>query len=381
MDVYADLGVTPVINAAGTLTTLGGSLILPEVMEAMADASRSFVPLDELHVAAGARIAEMLSVASAHVEAAHVCAGASAGIVLMAAACMAGCNPERIAQLPDTTGMRDVFVVQHAHRQPFDRALRVAGGRLRQVAPDADALATAARGADVAALFYTFAWFCTGEALPLARVAEIAHEAGVPVIVDAAAEVPPLENYWRLIKQGADLVAWSGGKAIRGPQSSGFVAGQAELVEACRLNDNPYGSVGRSMKVGKEEIAGLVKAVELYVARDHAADGLVWDRRVARVLEALSGVPGLAARRQMPYGIGQQIPHVALTWDPAALGVTYEGLRQALLAGRPRIAVQLVRPTDEEHGDVHSPQIRVHPHTLREGEETIVAERIRALLV
>jgi L-seryl-tRNA(Ser) seleniumtransferase len=298
----------------------------------------------------------------------------------MAAACMAGCNPERIAQLPDTTGLRDVFLVQHAHRQPFDRALRLAGGTLREVEANAEALALAMRDEDVAAVFYTSAWFCTGKALPLPQVAAIAARHDVPTIVDAAAEVPPLENYGRFIQEGADLVAWSGGKAIRGPQASGFVIGRADLVEACRLNDNPYGSVGRSMKVGKEEIAGLVKAVELYVARDHAADGLVWDRRVARLLEALEDVPGLAARRGMPFGIGQQIPHVALTWDEEALGVTYEGLRQALLDGRPRIAVQLINPWDEEHGTVNSPQIRVHPHTLREGEETIVAERIRALL-
>jgi len=376
MGIYADLGVTPVINAAGTLTTLGGSLILPEVMEVMVDASRSFVPLDELHLAAGRRIAELLGV-----EAAHVCAGASAGIVLMAAACMAGSDPQRIRQLPDTAGMRDVFVVQRSHRQSFDQALRVAGGVLREVEPDAAQLAQAVRADDVAAVFYTYAWFCTGEVLSLAQVAEIAHQAGVPVIVDAAAEVPPLENWWRFNVDGADLVAWSGGKAIRGPQCSGFVAGRADRVEACRLNDNPYSSVGRSMKVGKEEIAGLVKAVELYVARDHAADGLVYDRRVARVLETLEGVPGLAARRQMPYGIGQQIPHVSLTWDQATLGLTYEELCQALLDGRPRIAVQVIRPIGEEHDPYNFPQIRVHPHTLREGEETIVAERIRAIVM
>jgi L-seryl-tRNA(Ser) seleniumtransferase len=375
MDVYRQLGVTPVINAAGTLTTLGGSLILPEVMEVMVAASRAFVPMDELHLAAGERIAEALGV-----DAAHVCAGASAGIVLMAAACMAGSDPARIRQLPDTTGMRGTFVLQRAHRQPFDQALRVAGGTLQEVEADPSQLAEALRGEDVAALFYTCAWFCTGEALPLAQAAEMAHAQGVPVIVDAAAEVPPLENWWRFDKEGADLVAWSGGKAIRGPQCSGFVAGRVDLVEACRLNDNPYGSVGRSMKVGKEEIAGLVKAVELYVARNHAADAYVWDRRVARVLEMLSDLPGVTARRQMPYGIGQQIPHVALTWDQASLGLSCEGLRQALLDGRPRIAVQLIRPWDEEHGDVNAPQIRVHPHTLREGEETVVAEQIRACL-
>jgi L-seryl-tRNA(Ser) seleniumtransferase len=375
MDVYSKLGIEPVVNAAGTLTTLGGSLMLPEVVEAMSAASRSFVDMEELHLAAGRQIAERVGV-----EAAHVCAGAAAGITLMAAACMAGASPERIRQLPDTTEMRHQFVVQRSHRNPFDQAVRLAGGEFAEIDADAAQLARALEQEEVAAVFYTSAWFCMNEALPLAQVCEMAHQHKVPVIMDAAAEIPPVENLWRFVKEGADLVAFSGGKALRGPQSSGFVLGQADLVEACRLNDNPNLAVGRPMKAGKEEIAGLVKAVELYVARDHKADSRTWDLRVARVMDALSGLGGVRVWRQLPYGIGQQIPHAALAWDERVLGVSYQELVQALLNGRPRIAVQFVDLSSYDFAGFKAPQIRIHPHTLREGEEVVVAERVRRVL-
>jgi L-seryl-tRNA(Ser) seleniumtransferase len=375
MDIYHELGVEPIINAGGTLTTLSGSLMLPEVTEAMVAASHAFVDMRELHLAAGRRIADLVGV-----EAAHVCAGAAAGITLMAAACMAGTDRAKIRQLPDTTGMPRKFVAQEAHRNPFNGAVCLAGGTIVETATDADELAEALAADGVAAAFYTHAWFCWQEALPLDTVAQIAHRAGVPVIVDAAAEIPPVENLWRFVKEGADLVTFSGGKALRGPQSTGFVLGRADLIEACRLNDNPHMAVGRTMKVCKEEIAGLVKAIELYVTRDHAAESLVWDRRVARVLETLSNLRGVRVWRQFPYGVGQRIPHAALTWDEQALGVTYDDLVAQLKGGRPRIAVQLVAPANYDFAGFKSPQVRIHPHTLREGEEVVVAERIREIL-
>jgi D-glucosaminate-6-phosphate ammonia-lyase len=381
VSIYEDLNIEPIINAGGTLTTLGGSLMLPEIVEAMKEASRAFVPMHELHLAVGRRIAELTGV-----EAAHVCAGAAAGIALMAAACMAGPDGEKIRRLPDTTGMPSTFVVHRNHRHGYDQALRVAGGTLHEIEADADELERAVRTPGVAGVFYTFAWNLHGEVLPLTQVAEIAHRTkvparnGVPVLVDAAAEVPPVENLWRFVKEGADLVTFSGGKALRGPQSTGLLLGRADLIEACRLNDCPNHSIGRSMKVGKEDIAGLLKAVELYVARDHIAEGLVWDRRVARVLETLQGLPGVQAQRQMPYGVGQQIPHAAITWDEAALGITCEELRQRLLEGQPRIAVQVVDARRYPRGGFAAAEVRVHPHTLREGEEVVVAERIQEIL-
>jgi L-seryl-tRNA(Ser) seleniumtransferase len=375
VDIYAELGAETLINAAGTLTTLGGSLMLPQVVEAMVQASREFVDMHELHLAAGERVAELVGV-----EAAHVCASASAGIALMAAACMAGSDRDKIRQLPDTTGMRSKFVVQSVHRPSYEQMVRLAGGEIVEVPVDADALDRAVSGEGVAAVFYTFAWFLFRPALPLRQVAEIAHRRGVPVIVDAAAEVPPLENLWRFVKEGADLVAFSGGKAIRGPQSTGLVLGRGDLIEACRLNDNPNMAVGRASKAGKEEIAGLVKALDLYVKRDHAADSYAWDRRVARVIDALLDLPHVRVKRQLPYGVGQQIPHVALNWDREAVGVSYEELVRELKEGRPRIAVQLVGPHNYDSSASDKLQVRIHPHTLREGEEVVVAERIREIL-
>jgi uncharacterized pyridoxal phosphate-dependent enzyme len=375
MDIYAQLGVEPIINAAGTLTHLSGSVMLGEVVEAMVEASRAFVDLHELHLAAGRRIAELLGV-----EAAHVSAGAAAGITLMAAACMAGADRAKIRQLPDTTGLPHRFVVQRAHRNPFDQAVRLAGGEFVEIGPQTDELEAALSDDDVAAVFYTFAWFAFRDALPFGQTVELAHAAKVPVIVDAAAEIPPPENLRRFVKDGADLVTFSGGKALRGPQCSGFILGRADLIEACRANDNPNMGVGRPMKVGKEEIAGLVKAIELYVARDHDAESMTWDLRVARVLDTLSDLENVQAWRQMPYGIGQQIPHAALTWDEAARGVTYQELVDRLKSGKPRIAVQLVSPISYDSAGFESSQIRIHPHTLREGEEVVVAERIREIL-
>jgi len=375
MNVYEELGLETVINAAGTLTKLGGSVMPTEVVQAMVDASHDFVDMGELHLAAGRRIAELTGV-----EAAHICAGATAGIALMAAACMTGTDREKVDRLPDTSGMPDRFLVQRSHRQPYERAIRFAGGKMVEVASDASELESALAGEGIAGVFYTFAWFLREEALPLVEVADLAHERGVPVIVDAAAEVPPVENLWRFVKEGADLVAFSGGKAMRGPQSTGLVLGRADLVEACRLNDNPFDAVGRSMKVCKEEIAGLLKAVEIYVRQDQQRQSLIWDQRVARMIETLAGVPGLQAVRQLPYGVGQQIPHVALRWEQDALSMSCQELVESLRAGKPRIAVQLV-PITHYGGIVfgHN-EIRVHPHTLREGEEVVVAERIRALL-
>ncbi|MHB0878845.1 MAG: aminotransferase class V-fold PLP-dependent enzyme [Anaerolineae bacterium] len=372
MDIYAELAVVPVINAAGPVTILGGSLMPPEVLAAMQSAASAFVSLDELHLAAGRHIAALLGV-----EAAHVCSGASAGIALMAAACMAGCDRERIGRLPDSRGMPSRFVVQRPHRNGFDRCVPLAGGTLVTVPAEAAAIRTAIDG-NTAALYYTAAAFAPGADVPLPEVADIAHAAGLPLIVDAAAQVPPAENLTRFLAQGADLVAFSGGKALRGPQSSGLILGRADLVEACRLNDNPHMAIGRPMKASKEDIAGLVKAVELYVRKDHGADMALWERRVGHIVEALSGLAHVSASRKFPYGIAQQVPTAAVSWDEAALGLTHADAVRLLLAGRPRIAVRLLAPGSEYHCE--SPELRLYPDHLQEGEEVVVARRLRQLL-
>jgi L-seryl-tRNA(Ser) seleniumtransferase len=373
MNVYQQLGVVPIINASGSMTTLGGSIMPPEVTDAMAAASRHFVDIHQLHRAAGRRIAELIGV-----EAAHVCAGASAGITLMAAACMAGTDRNKIARLPDTTGMANRFVVHRAHRNPFDHAVQIAGGKFVEISASASELERAL-DAGAAAVSYVYAWFCAGQALPLGEVARLAHRAGVPVIVDAAGQVPPVDNLSRFLDEGADLVAFSGGKSIRGPQTSGLILGRKDLIEACAMNDCPHiECMGRGMKAGKEEIVGLVKAVELYHAKDHAAEMAVWEGRVAHIAGVLSEVAGVRAERAMPAGIGYLIPYVSVSWDEKELGRTHRGVAQALLEGEPPIAVRLVGVGGDQ---VAGPQMWLHVHSLQEGEEAIVARRVREILL
>jgi len=311
------------------------------------------------------------------VEAAHVCACATAGIALMAAACMAGSDRKQIVELPETKGMKNRFVALSAHRNPFDQALLVAGGTFVEIGPDTEQLEKVLAEEGIAGVFYTFSWFNTEAALTLPQVTEVAKRYGVPVIVDAAAEVPPLENFRRFLKEGADLVTFSGGKAIRGPQSSGMILGRRDLIEACAANSSPNMGIGRGMKAAKEEIVGLAKAVELYVGRDHETDQVVWEGRVNRLLQAVEDVPNLKAWRQFPFGIGQQIPHVAITWEEEKLGKSHEEVVAELKEGRPRIAVQQVQEPVDDFARKIGKEIRIHSHSLMEGQDVVVARRLR----
>ncbi|MEE2659940.1 MAG: L-seryl-tRNA selenium transferase [Candidatus Latescibacterota bacterium] len=374
-DVYADLGVVPIINAAGSLTRMSGSVMHPEVAEAISAASREFVVMSELHESAGRRVAELVEI-----EAAHVCSCATAGIALMAAAVMAGTDGGKIRQLPNTGGMADRFVAFEAHRNAFDQALRLAGGTFVDVLANPRQMREALDRADVAAAFYTFSWFNTEDALSLPEVVKIAHGAGKPVLVDAAAEVPPVENLRRFVDEGADLVAYSGGKAMRGPQASGIVLGRTDLIAACAANDSPNMSVGRGMKAGKEEIVGAVKAVELYVQRDHDRDSALWEARVALMVERLSQISGVCSWRQLPFGLGQQIPHAAVSWDEEELCLSHEQAATQMLKRTPRIAIQLIHEPVYEFARKSGRELRLHPHTLREGEERVVAEALADLL-
>ena len=376
MDIYRSLGVEPVINAGGTLTRLSGSVMHTEVVDAMAAASRQFVDMSELHAAAGERIAAVIGV-----EAAHVCACATAGLAVMAAAVMVGTDRQRVRQLPDTAGMPKRFIALRAHRNAFDQAVRLAGGSFLEVDSDLASIATALREPGVAGVFYTFSWFNTGVVPELSEIAALARTAKVPVLVDAAAEVPPLKHLRLFVDQGADLVTFSGGKAIRGPQASGFILGRSDLIAACVANDSPNMSVGRGMKAGKEEICGLVKAVELYCARDHQADQVVWEARVVRILAALNDMAGVKAWRQLPFGLGQQIPHVALSWRTEDLdGRSCQDVAAELKAGTPRIACQVIEEAVYTFARGQDAELRFHVHTLREGEEEVVASHLGAVL-
>jgi seryl-tRNA(Sec) selenium transferase len=209
--IYRDLGIEPIINATGTYTAYSGSLMHPEVSDAMNQASRAYVVMEELHLAAGRRIAELIGV-----EAAHVCASATAGVALMGAACVAGCDRERIRRLPDIDGLKDEFIIQRTQRNSYEQAVRLSGGHFVEIEPDPEALRQAING-KTAGIFYIYSWSLVEPYIPLREAAEIAHAHGVPMIVDAASELPPVDNLRRFLEEGADLVVFSGGKGLRGP--------------------------------------------------------------------------------------------------------------------------------------------------------------------
>jgi L-seryl-tRNA(Ser) seleniumtransferase len=291
MPTYIDLGIRPFINASGTITTLGGSLMAPEVLDAMRAAAAAFVDLNALNIKAGECLAQMIGV-----DAAHVSAGAASGMQLAAAACLTGSDEERICKLPFTEGWKNEFVISKVDRHTYiHQGIEICGGKLVRVGSDAS-VATAQIMAGVGERTAAIVHFLGKQTKEqLAEVIAGARPLGVPVIVDAAAQLPPRSNLTELTAMGASLVVFSGGKGMRGPQCTGLVVGQREFVEAVRLNASPFSSAGRGMKVGKEEIFGLIAAVELFLAGSDEEDRECWEKRSARIVEALDGLPDIKA--------------------------------------------------------------------------------------
>lgn len=367
MGIYQELGVRTVINAAGCVTRYGGSLVAPEVMRLMSEASQEFCILDELHDKVGQKIAAMLDV-----EAAYVTASAASGMLLTTAACMAGTDPARIAQLPDTTGMKDEVIIQTLHRIAYDQALRLAGATLIEIADQGTPPIEAMRNAfseKTAAVFYLARQMHHPASVLLEQVVEMAHAASTPVIVDAASECPPVSTLTRFCRTGADLVIFSGGKSIMGPQSTGLIIGRKDLVAACAANGNPFATVGRPSKVSREEVIAFLKALELYLERDHDADMLRWEDQVRHIERTLTGIQHLRVER-FTKGDTYSLPLLRIHSEEGA-GITSEALAEALREGEPRIVV-----------DQHSTEgdVVLNPHMLQPGQERIVAERCRQVL-
>jgi uncharacterized pyridoxal phosphate-dependent enzyme len=367
-DWYRTLGVRPVINAWGTLTRIGGSLMPPETLDAMAAAAASYVDLDDLHRRAGDHLARALGV-----PAAFVSSGAAAGLALAAAACIAGDDPARTAALPDTSGLPHIIAMPRAHRNPYDQCLRIPGAEIREFS-GADRTGPgeleAALRPDVAAVCYVAEFAEARGSLPLETVVRTAADRGIPVIVDAAAELPPAANLWEFVRRGAALALFSGGKDLRGPQASGLIVGRADLVRACRANSNPNQRIGRPMKAGKEEIVGLVAAVDRYLALDHGARMARWEAQVAAIVSALEGTPFARARRVFPAAPGIQptsIPRVYVDLAPEAPDAA--AVMRALRDGDPAVVV----------GQLQSSLV-INPQTLEAGEEHVVARRLRDVL-
>lgn len=362
---YATLGLRRVINADARLTRLGGSLMPPAVLDAMRAAAGSYVDMFELQQQVGRRLAELT-----HNEAAYVATGAAAGLFVATLACMLGDDQAAVARWPDLTGKPNQVVIHRAQRIPYDLAVHQAGAQLVELG-SAEATAPADLEAALnertaAVLFVAGAHLAHG-ALDLAEVVQIAHARGVPVIVDAAAQLPPPENLWRFTRDiGADLAIFSGGKDLCGPQASGLVLGRADLIAACRLHGAPHQRLGRPMKVGKEEMLGLLAAVERYLQIDHAARIAGFERTVAEWIAELGRLPGVQAERSFPNEAGQPTPRLRLSCDPQRCGLSGAELRRRLWAGDPRIAVAAA-------GD---DGIFMSPDLLEPGEEREIVERI-----
>lgn len=304
MDIYEELGVKKIINGWGTVTKVSGSLMDPKVLEAMRDASKHYVLVEELHRKAGKRIAELLGV-----EAACVTAGAAAGIAISAAAAMTLGNKSRALQLPDTSGMHNEALILKCHRTLYDQALPMTGIKVREVGTTSFAdieQIEQAINENTAMFFFAAEAETMRGSVDVTKIIELMHKHNLPVVVDAAAEIPPTSNIRKYLDFGADMVIFSGGKEIRGPQSSGLIIGKEEWIEACNANCCPQYSIGRAMKIDKETIVGLVKAVEIFVSKDYDLELKRWKKITNRIFERMKGTKYADIRTDYPTEPGIQ---------------------------------------------------------------------------
>jgi len=362
---YDELGVATVINCEGTMTMLGGSILRPELEDVMAMAGRHFVSIPELEVAAGKRIAEMLKLPDGY--SALVTSGAAAAIQSGLAGILTGDNEALIRQLPDLTGMKSEVIIQKSHRNPFDHQLRSTGVKLI-VIESRDELRQAVN--DRTAMMH-FSNFANAEGqIKVDEWARLARQYNVPCMNDAAADTPPVSHLWDYTNMGYDLVTFSGGKAMRGPQCAGLLIGRKDLVANALLNNSPHeDTLGRSQKVGKEEIIGMVKALELYLREDHDALNREWQGRLENVARELNKVPGVSTSFFVP-DIANHVPHMQITWD-SKISLQPHEASKLLRNSKPSIAIG---------GGEGRPGLAMCSFMLQPGEDKIVAQQLSRIL-
>ena len=363
--VYQRLGVAPIINAAGSITRLGGTRTRPETLELMSRAARVMVNIDDLNRAAGKELARLTGA-----EAGFVCSGAAGGLVLQAAACIAGNDPVKMRKLPDTDGLKNEIVIHTMHRFPYDQAYRAAGARMVEFGDYLFAHPWQLEGAineRTAAVAYLCAPFASNKVLPLERVCEIAHAHDVPVIVDAASMLPPRANLYRYLQAGADMVVYSGGKGVRGPQGSGILVGRADLIEAAAAQANPAQFLGRGMKVAKEEVIGLVASLAAFVEEDEAAEMAAYHAMAQRAVDALVEIPGLRVTLEHD-GVNYLIPHAVIRFTDEWRGPSRDGIAAAMEQGSPQVYLHQLGGPQE---------LAVDPLNLTEEETDVVIRRLR----
>jgi uncharacterized pyridoxal phosphate-dependent enzyme len=365
-DIYESIGVRPLVNARGTYTILSGSLMLPEVRAAMQAAAQHYVHLDELAEAVGRRLAELTGA-----EWGIVTSGCSAALQHATAACLAGGNPDLHVRLPHLGGFpRDEVIIPRHSRNVYDAAVRVSGARVIEV-DSVDEL-EAALGPRTA-MIYVFAGPWVDESpLHTRAIAERARARRVPVLVDAAAEILTVPNVH--LEAGADLVAYSGGKCLRGPQSAGLLLGREDLVRAAWVESAPHHGFGRSMKVGKEDAMRMLMAVEMWMRRDHEAEWARWTSWLETIAKRVSRIHGVETSVVQPIGLSNRTPTLSVRWDGERLGVTGGEVADALFEGDPRVALHTQAEKDGRTG------VAINPYMMSPGEDRVVAERLCAVL-
>jgi L-seryl-tRNA(Ser) seleniumtransferase len=367
---FGELGIRPFINAAGTYTVLTASLMPREVVDAITYASKQFVPLNDLHDAVGRRLAELIGV-----EAVMITSGAAAALTVGTAACVAGKNPDWIQRIPDLAGtnMKSEVIIQKAHRYGYDHAVRNCGIRMIEVETAAE-LERAVTPNTAMMLFFNDAE--PRGAIKAEEFVALGKRFNVPTFNDAAADVPPTEHLSKYNRMGFDLVTFSGGKGLCGPQSAGLLLGRADLIEAARMNCSPNSnSIGRGLKVNKEEMLGMMVAVERYLNRDAEAEWTEWERRARLVAGAAASRTGVLAEIYVP-PIANHVPHVRISWDRAQLAVLARDVRARLRDGEPSIEIIPGGSSPEDERQ----QLEIGVWQMQPRDAEIVADRLRQAL-
>jgi L-seryl-tRNA(Ser) seleniumtransferase len=365
--MYRAIGVNPVINAKGTFTIITGSQTLPEVKKAMDEASRSYVQMDELMGGVSKKLAEVTGAPWGIVT-----AGCCAAITHMTSACIAGTNPERMQRLPDLTGLKNEVVIPEYSRNVYDHAIRMLGVKIIEVKEPAE-LETAFN--ERTAMVYILAGPGDDGPLGTQAICAVAKKHNVPVLVDAAAEVLTFPNVH--LGRGATAVAYSGGKCIRGPQAAGLLLGERNLLEAAWANSAPHHAFGRSLKVGKEEIMGMLTAVEMWKKRDHDAEWKQWESWLNEIASSVKRVNGVTTEIEGPEGLSNRSPRLVIRWDGAQLGITGEEVARTLLDTEPRV---VLGSGSGSRPDRMASMVSITPYMMMPGNSKIVAERLYAVM-
>jgi L-seryl-tRNA(Ser) seleniumtransferase len=366
--LYESIGVTPLVNCRGTFTIITGSLTLPEVKRAMDEASRHYVQMDELMNAVGQRLAELTKA-----EWGIVTAGCAAALTHATAACLAGANPEKMQRLPSLAGMPSEVIIPRHSRNVYDHAIRMLGVTIVEV-DSAEQLESAFGPKTVMAMVMGSPHAESGP-LSTERVCKVARAKSVPVIVDAAAEFLTIPN--KYLALGANMVAYSGGKCIRGPQSAGLLLGQKDLLQAAWLNSAPHHAFGRSLKVGKEEIMGMLAAVEMWIKRDHKAEWAQWESWLKYISGQVTSVPGVTTEILQPEDLSNHAPRLRIKWNGAALGITGKEVEDHLLKVRPRI---VIGGSTGNRPDEMASSVTIMPYMMTPDDHKIAGQALHGVL-